>query len=140
MKSIHLLAVLVLLGLALTPAQSMSFTETDNSAQLVAETFLELLDDHEFPLAWGQTSIVNQSYSDPPEWFAKILAVRPHLGPVSGRALKTMSQHQSWVGLPDGEYLRLSYSTVFAHKKESLETVVLVREGNNWFISAYHLR
>ena len=75
-----------------------------------------------------------------PLWFQKILAVRPHLGQVHIRELKTISHHDGWVGLPDGEYLRLSFSTEFSNKQDSLETLVLINENGLWQVSSYHLR
>ena len=114
--------------------------DRDPSAIVAAEKFMETLDKSEFKAAWQQTSTVNQSYTSYPDWFEKIVVVRPHLGKAIKRSLEKLSRHAGWVGLPDGDYLRISFVTVFQNKKDSLETVVLVKEQGNWIVSSHHLR
>lgn len=140
MKSLKLATILVLLALFLVPTSSFSAESIDPSALSAAEGFLNLLDDSEYQLAWSQTSVVNQTYTGYPEWFRKTLAVRPHLGQTLERTLAKTSRHNSWGGLPDGDYVRISFSTRFLNKADSLETVVLIREGSFWSISGYYLR
>lgn len=132
--------LVVLLLTSAIPTYCSAGQQTEIAAIVTAKTFVETLDKSEFSAAWTQTSSVNQSYTDRPEWFKKILAARPHLGQVNSRLLEKLSRHTSWVGLPDGDYLRVSFTTVFLNKADSLETVVLVKEQGTWVISSYHLR
>jgi len=138
--SIFLSLLFVLLLSSIIPTYCFAEQQTEVAAIVVAKTFVETLDKSEFSVAWNQTSIVNQSYTDRPEWFKKILATRPLLGQVTSRLLEKLSRHASWVGLPDGDYLRVSFTTVFLNKADSLETVVLVKEQGTWMVSSYHLR
>lgn len=131
------LAVLILF--TITSAQA-SQTQPDPTGVAAAQQFLVTLDNQEFLSAWNQTGIVNQSYQTYPEWFKKVLAVRPHLGQALSRVFEKHSEHSAWVGLPDGEYLRISFATSFLNKAEALETVVLVKEQGEWLVSAYFLR
>jgi hypothetical protein len=134
-------SILIILILLLTvPIYSSAEEQPDVAAIIAAEGFLKSLDHGDYTAAWKQVSTVNQNYSSPPEWYTKILAVRPYLGQVTKRSLEKLSRHDSWVGLPDGDYLRISFTTVFQHKKDSLETVVLVKEQGKWVTSSYHLR
>ena len=129
-----------LLIFSTTPIIALAQQDTGHPAIIAAEQFVETLDKLDFATAWNQTGIVNQSYIDHPEWYKKLLAVRPHLGHVLKRSIKKLSQYDSWVGLPDGEYLRVSFITTFLNKVDSLETVVLVEEQGEWYVSSYHLR
>jgi len=135
-------AILITLFLFITvPGCSFAENQPDVAAILAAETFTETLDSNDFSTAWQQTSTVNQSYTEQrPDWYIKVTAIRPHLGQVTERTLEKLSRHNSWVGLPDGDYLRVSFTTVFQNKKDSLETVVLVKEKGIWVVSSYHLR
>ncbi|MDX2481148.1 MAG: DUF4019 domain-containing protein [Desulfuromusa sp.] len=132
--------ICTLLLLAITPTFCFAEQQTDLTAIVAAEKFVQTLDKSDFLAAWNQTDLVNQSYTDHPEWFKKILAVRPHLGQVLNRSLEKLSHHASWVGLPDRDYLRVSFTTVFLNKADSLETVVLVKEQGIWRVSSFHLR
>ena len=140
MKKLSLAILVTLLFLSITPTCCLAEQQTDLAAIVAAEKFVETLDKSEFLVAWNQTGIVNQSYANHPEWFKKILAVRPHLGKVLKRSLEKLSRHAGWVGLPDGDYLRISFTTEFLNKEDSLETVVLVKEQGNWIVSSYHLK
>ncbi|MCD6581161.1 MAG: DUF4019 domain-containing protein [Desulfuromusa sp.] len=140
MKNLSLAILVTLLLLSIVPTCCLAEQQTDLAAIVAAEKFVEILDKSEFLVAWNQTGIVNQSYTDHPEWFKKILAVRPHLGQVVERSLEKLSRHAGWVGLPDGDYLRISFTTTFLNKADSLETVVLVKEQGTWIVSSYHLK
>lgn len=140
MKTLSLPILFTLLLLSINPICCFAEQQTDLAAIVAAEKFAEALDKSEFQAAWQQTGTVNQNYTNHPDWFEKILAVRPLLGKAIERSLEKLSRHAEWVGLPDGDYLRISFVTVFQHKKDSLETVVLVKEQGNWIVSSYHLR
>ncbi|MFK5925203.1 MAG: DUF4019 domain-containing protein [Desulfuromusa sp.] len=140
MKKLSLAILITLLLLSIIPTCCFAEQQTDLAAIVAAEKFVETLDKSEFLVAWNQTGTVNQSFTERPDWYNKIVAVRPHLGQVVERSLEKLSRHASWVGLPDGDYLRISFTTVFQHKKDSLETVVLVKEQGKWIVSSYHLR
>lgn len=139
-KTIYAILATLLLITTL-PSYSLAEDQPDVAAISAAEKFAETLDQANFTAAWQQTSAVNQSYDKQrPDWFIKIVAVRPHLGKVTSRALEKLSRHDSWVGLPDGDYLRVSFTTIFLHKADGLETVVLTKENGHWVVSSYHLR
>ncbi|MEA3363730.1 MAG: DUF4019 domain-containing protein [Thermodesulfobacteriota bacterium] len=140
MKKSSLPTLFTLLLLSFTSIYCFAEQQTDLAAIIAAEKFVETLDKSEFSVAWNQTSIVNQSYAGHPDWFKKILAARPYLGQVQSRSLEKLSRHASWVGLPDGDYLRISFTTLFLNKADSLETVVLIKEQGTWMVSSYHLR
>ncbi len=139
MKNQFLVVLFTLILFSITPIHSFAEPQTDLAAIVTAEKFTETLDKGDFIVAWSQTGAINQSYTNYPEWFKKILAVRPHLGKVTKRSIEKLSRHASWVGLPDGDYLRVSFTTVFTHKQDSLETVVLMKEQGTWIVSSYLL-
>ena len=132
--------LLLILFFSISAADCHAAQPTASDAIIAAEKFLETIDKNEFSLAWDQTGVINQSYSEHPDWFKKLLAVRPRLGQVINRSLDKVSHHDSWVGLPDGDYLRVSFQTAFHNKADSLETVVLIKEQGRWLVSSYHLR
>ncbi len=140
MKKQYLAILLTLLLLSIAPSYCLAEQQSDLAAIVAAEKFVETLDKSEYLVAWDQTGTVNQSYTIHPDWYNKIVAARPHLGQVIERTLEKLSRHARWVGLPDGDYLRISFTTIFQYKKDSLETVVLVKEQGTWVVSSYHLR
>ena len=141
MKNLTYTLLITILLFVAAPGYSFAEDQPDIAAIVTAETFTETLDKGDFTGAWQQTNTVNQSYAEQrPDWYIKVVAIRPLLGKVIERGLEKLSRHSSWVGLPDGDYLRVSFTTVFQNKKDSLETVVLVREKGIWVVSSYHLR
>ena len=141
MKNLTYTLLLTILLFVAIPGYSFAEDQPDVAAIVAAETFTETLDKGDFTGAWQQTSAVNQNYTEQrPDWYIKVVAIRPLLGKVVERGLEKLTRHSSWVGLPDGDYLRVSFTTVFQNKKDSLETVVLVKEKGIWVVSSYHLR
>lgn len=141
MKNLTYTLLLTILLFVAIPGYSFAEDQPDVAAIVAAETFTETLDKGDFTGAWQQTSAVNQNYTEQrPDWYIKVVAIRPLLGKVVERGLEKLTRHSSWVGLPDGDYLRISFTTVFQNKKDSLETVVLVKEKGIWVVSSYHLR
>jgi len=134
------ISILSTLLLLIIPICSFAEEQTDITAIVVAEKFVKTLDQSEFKTAWHQTSSVNHRFTDPPLWFKQITVIRPLLGSVVKRPLEKLSRHANWVGLPDGDYLRVSFATLFSHKANSRETVVLVKEEGKWVVSSYHLK
>jgi len=66
--------------------------------------------------------------------------VRGPLGPVISRNLTNVQRSTSLPGAPDGSYAKVQFSTVFAHKHEAAETVVLAEGPSGWRVDGYFIR
>jgi hypothetical protein len=106
----------------------------------VAGSWLEVLDTQKWVQSWEGTGKLFRSKLTQDQWAKIAQAVREPLGAVQSRTIIGATKSQSLPGAPDGEYQVLQYRTVFANKASSVETVVLVREGDQWKIVGYFIR
>jgi serine/threonine-protein kinase len=59
---------------------------------------------------------------------------------VISRHLANDQRATSLPGAPDGHYAVLRFSTVFTHKRQATETVVMAQEPSGWRTDGYFIR
>lgn len=123
------------LFLATLTAQAAVSADVD-----VAASWLGLLDNHMWGQSWDGSGKLFRSNLTQEQWVKTAQAVRDPLGAVSSRVALGVTKAQSLPGAPDGEYEVRQYRTVFAKKANSVETVVLAREGEQWKVVGYFIR
>lgn len=106
----------------------------------VAVSWLGLLDAQKWDQSWEGSGKLFRSNLTQEQWARTAQAVRDPLGAVSSRVALGVTKAQSLPGAPDGEYEVRQYRTVFANKANSVETVVLAKEGEQWKVVGYFIR
>ncbi len=112
----------------------------DNSH--AGDDFLRLLDMRKYAESWDASSdLLKQSVSRG-EWTTQIVKARDTLGDVASRTLKDAKPETNPQGAPPGEYLLLTYQTVFASQgAPRTETLPLVKgRDGRWRAVGYFVR
>ena len=129
--------VLLIIAAASLPAQQGA----EKAAQQAAESWLALVDAGKYRESWSQTAPLFQQKVTRPQWEKSLQSVRPPLGPVVSRKLKTAAYTTSLPGVPDGEYVVIQYETSFEKKKATVETITPAKgAGGRWKVSGYFIR
>ena len=126
-----MLTMLLAAALAATPAQ------TDVAA---ATQWVTLIDARQWPQSWAAAGTLFKAKMPEAKWASTVEPVREPLGPVSSRAVKSVTATKSLPGAPDGDYEIVQYQTSFANKADATETVILSREGSGWKVDGYFIR
>ena len=105
-----------------------------------ANVWLEQLDAKSWNESWKRTGKLFQSNLTQEQWAKTAQAVRDPLGAVISRHILGVTKTTTLPGAPDGEYGVLTYSAVFTNKASAVETVVLIRDGEQWKIVGYFIR
>lgn len=113
---------------------------SDKAGAITAEEWAKLLDRQSWGDSWKQSGSLFRSQLTEANWTATIQPLRQQLGPVSSRKLKSVVNTSSPPGAPVGEYKMVQFTTAFANKPDTVETVVLVREGAAWRVVGYFIR
>ncbi len=75
------------------------------------------------------------------KWEQALEGVRPPLGKVLSRKVKSKQYATSLPGAPDGEYVVIQFETSFANKSTATETVTPMKdEDGKWRVSGYFVR
>lgn len=105
-----------------------------------ARQWLALVDTGQWTRTWEAAGTLFKSRASQSQWTSKVQPLRQAFGPVESRTLMSATKTTSLPGVPDGEYAIVRFHTVFAHKKDAVETVILARQGTDWKVDGYFIR
>lgn len=139
MRSLLIAAILCLFfpPLALCASQA----EKETAALKAAEHFLVLVDQGKFGESWDAASSLFTSRVSREEWQRAIAGVRPPLGKLIQRSVKSRQFMTSAPGVPDGAYVMILFAASFEHKQQAIETVTttLDKDGT-WRVAGYFIK
>jgi len=132
----------LLLSLPFVLAASVSAAQSATQpAQDAAAAWLQLADTAQYGPSWDAAAAFFKAAMPRAAWEAALKSVRPGLGAVRSRQLKSAIFTRTLPGAPDGEYVVIQYRTRFEHKADALETITPMRDPDgSWKVSGYFIR
>lgn len=120
----------------------MENKETAEQAAIVsAENWLALIDENKASESWNEAASLFKSALSVEQWKDSLAAARLPLGNTVSRELKSHHYTTELPGAPDGEYVVIEYQTVFEKKKNSIETIVPMKDSDGrWRVSGYYIK
>jgi hypothetical protein len=123
----------------------VSFLQANDTAEKAAlasaAAWLALADGGKYPETWDQAAGYFKTAVTRDQWLASLNAVRPPLGKVVARNLKSKMYTKTLPGAPDGEYVVIMYDTQFENKKSAVETVTpMLDKDGKWRVSGYYIK
>jgi hypothetical protein len=113
----------------------------EKAAAAAAQSWLALVDAGQYAKSWDEAAAYFRGAITATNWSASLRAVRAPLGPVISRKVKSTTHRTSLPGAPDGEYVVIQFTTEFANKKSSIETVTPMLDPDaRWRVSGYYIR
>jgi len=135
-KCIGILCIMLLVSCA-----AFSQTAAEKAAEDAASNWLGLIDSGDYGASWDHAAQLFKNAVSKEQWTEKISAVRPPLGKITSRELKSASYQTSVPGAPDGKYVIIQYDSSLEHKKSTVETVtVMMDKDGEWRVSGYFIR
>ncbi|MEW5853277.1 MAG: DUF4019 domain-containing protein [Myxococcota bacterium] len=120
-------------------AEPAASNETE--AQKAAEAWLAQVDGGSYGKSWEDAAPLFKGAVTREQWSQTVKAVRQPLGKVISRKLKSATYTRSVPGGPDGEYVIIQFDTVFANKKQAVETITPMRDKDGkWKVSGYFIK
>jgi hypothetical protein len=106
------------------------------------DDFLKLLDTKKYAESWDASSDLLKRSVSRAEWTTQITKARDTLGDVGLRKLKEAKPEKDPAGAPPGDYLLMTYETVFASQgAPHVETLPLVKTADgSWRAVGYFVR
>ena len=134
---------LVIVGLvaALFAATARAADTPEDLAQRAAESWLKLTDAGDAGASWDQAAKVFKGAVTREQWTGAIAGVRPPLGKVVSRTVKSRQYFEKLPGAPDGKYVVIQYDTVFENRAAAVETVTPMLDPDGvWRVSGYFIK
>lgn len=121
-----------------TPAADASTTAP---AQAAALAWLALVDSGAYGDSYDQAAAVFRGALTRDAWIAAVSQVRTPLGAVSSRELIAATPMTTLPGAPPGEYVVIQYTTAFAGRPGSVETITPMKDPDGaWRVSGYYVK
>ena len=115
--------------------------ESIRSAETAAHSWLELADQGGFENTWLQASSLFRAAVTQAEWERALAAARGPLEELVSRNLASAEFYLTLPGAPDGEYVVLTFDSVFTKKAAAVETVTVMKDADgSWRVSGYFIR
>jgi hypothetical protein len=125
---------------ALVPATGDA-GDREEQAVKAAEAWLALVDAGDYGASWDDAAQMFKRAVSKEQWETMVQAVRPPLGQVESRTVKSAVFAATLPGAPDGEYVVIQLETSFANKKAAIETVTPMKDPDGeWRVSGYYVR
>jgi hypothetical protein len=106
-----------------------------------AQAWLELVDAGNYSQSWDEAAAYFKSAVSEADWEKAIQAVRPPLGKMVSRTIKSRQYMTSMAGAPDGEYVVIQYESTFENKAHAIETITPMRDKDGkWRVSGYYIK
>ncbi|SFK34145.1 regulatory protein, luxR family [Sphingomonas sp. NFR04] len=105
-----------------------------------ALAWVALVDQGKWQESWQAAAGMFRAQVSDARWAEMVTPVRKPLGAVVSRTFESVLKSKTLPGAPDGDYEILKFQTAFADRPNSVETVMLVREGSGWRVIGYFIR
>ncbi len=113
----------------------------EKEVALVAEKWVDLIDQDLFVESWNQSAQFFKAAVTSEQWEESLKSVRLPLGSLVSRELTSETFANELPGTPDGEYVVTVFETSFNKKKNSVETITLMKEPDSkWRVVGYFIR
>ena len=140
MTSRSFVALLALFAIVFLPLTAVAETP-EGEAVKAAEAWLALVDSGDYSKSWDAAAAYFRGAVTKEKWEEMLKGVRPPLGKVLSRKVKSKEYATSLPGAPDGEYVVIQFETSFENKNDAVETVTPMKdEDGEWRVSGYFIR
>ncbi|SRR6266404_9709234 len=135
----QLLALICLAGVVTGTALAQDPKAT--AAQAAARDWLALADRSDAQGSWNAAGKKFQEAIPVSGWSGALAKAREPLGSVKDRTISKTGFKNTFPGAPEGDYALIVYTTSFANKARSRETLTLERESDGkWRVVGYLIR
>lgn len=127
--------------LCLAAGSALAAEGGEAAAEAAAGQWLALCDAGKYPESWREASTFFRGAITEDAWTKALMGIRTPLGPNTSRARTAVVQARQLPGAPDGNYVVLTYDSVFANKASAVETVTFMQEkDDSWRAAGYFIK
>ncbi len=116
-------------------------TSPQQIAQDAAKVWLVEVDGDQYGKAWDRAATLFQTEVTREKWEINMIRIRGLLGSAETRKLASATLKHSLPGMPDGQYVVITWATKFEQKARALEVVTVMQEKDGrWKVAGYVIR
>ena len=113
----------------------------EEAAQAAAEKWLAIVDDGKYDESWVELSATFKDAVGKRAWKSTIAEIRKPFGKNVSRTLKSAVLTKDLPGAPEGEYVVLTFESVFNYRSNAVEIVTPVLGSDlTWRVAGYSIK
>jgi hypothetical protein len=113
----------------------------EDAGEAAARAWLATVDAGSYAQSWTNAAALFKKAVDQATWQKQLDAVRTPLGKVVSRKVSSRKYSKTVPGAPDGDYVILTFDTVFEKKASAVETVTPMKDSDGtWRVSGYFIK
>jgi len=113
----------------------------EDAGEAAARTWLAAVDAGSYAQSWTDAAALFKKAVDQATWQKQLDAVRAPLGKVVSRKVSSRKYAKTVPGAPDGDYVIVTFDTVFEKKASAVETVTPMKDPDGtWRVSGYFIK
>ncbi|WP_056390911.1 DUF4019 domain-containing protein [Massilia sp. Root418] len=121
-------------------AQAQSAQDIEQ-AKAAATSWLALADSNRHASTWTEAAEPFRKAVSQSDWTQTLQAIRTPLGALKSRSVKSATFAKNLPGGPEGDYVVITFASVYANKADTVETVTPARtKDGSWKVSGYYIR
>ena len=109
-------------------------------AVAAATAWLELVDAGDYGQSWDRAAALFKKAVTREQWVQSLSAIREPLGSLVSREVLSKQHLTELPGAPDGDYVVIQFETSFENKKQAVETVTPMLDGDTWKVSGFFIK
>ena len=102
--------------------------------------WLKLLDAGDYPACRSSAAALMRGAVSEEQLTQALRAALVPMGTLLSRSLTAAESHETLPGAPDGRYWVIRFAASYANKKQAVETVTAIWDGDAWRVSGYYIR
>ena len=111
------------------------------AARSAAEAWLDLVDAEKYGESWNEAASFFKSKISKNKWTEMVGSVHEPFGALKSRQFLGAKYTTELPGVPDGEYVVIQYQASYGNKKNAVETITPMKDGDGrWRVSGYFVR
>jgi len=138
--TIRNLFYLLIVTLSFTHCKSGN-PEAEKIGLNLSSVWIELIDNEMYSESYFETSELLKKKVTEQSWVEQLTETRKPLGAVNTREVASVKYLNKLVGLPDGEFVIVIYTSTFANGQSRLESITSVHDTDSkWRIVKYFIK
>jgi len=133
--------LLLLLNLSCSQEKNIQRDLTEQAAISVANSWLSLVSEEKYGESWDEAANLFKNAVSKEQWKQALSGLLSPFGACISREVISAKYMTSLPGVPNGEYVVITFKTEFEEKSEAIETVTPMKDTDGvWRVSGYFIK
>ncbi len=117
-----------------------TYTVSIDAVEQAAISWLALIDAQEYDISWDRLGKLAKARVIERQWSEALTQSKSIFGEVNSRELRGVDTSGAMIGLPQGEYATLTFSSSMEKRPIATEIITMSKESGQWVVIGYFIQ